>query len=290
MFVLPQKSAEIVVVGATGNVGRHVVDGLTRAGRRVRAVSRRPGPETPGVRTCAADVRDAPAFRSALDDADGIFLNLPPTLPAADLARLGDDIAQAGIATTVLLSSDLVGSYPGSDMAAGHEREESVLGPILGDSLVVLRPGAFMDNDAAEWSASIRDHAVVATAYPDALGVPIAPVDVAAEAVGALTSPGPGPHPPRRVLGPQWLSVRARVAVLAGVLGRPITIREVPPDEYQAVLARVRPEPIARQKVMMLGAAPRSIADYPKLPPGQGRTPYSVWAAANTAAFGVHGR
>lgn len=49
-----------------------------------------------------------------------------------------------------------------------------VLGAIVGDSLVVLRRARFMDNDAVEWSASIREHGVVITAFPDALEVPIA--------------------------------------------------------------------------------------------------------------------
>jgi uncharacterized protein YbjT (DUF2867 family) len=128
------------------------------------------------------------------------------------------------------------------------------------------------------------------TAFPDALQVPIASVDIAAEAVAALTSPGRGPHPPQRLFGPQWLSVRDRVAVLADVLGRPITIVEVSLDEYRAALARMLPEPIAAQEVAMLGAAPRSILDCPALPLGQGRTPYSVWARANTAAFGAGAR
>lgn len=272
-------------MGATGHVGRHVVDGLTRAGGRVRAVSRHPLPGRPGVTACSADVGDATAFRSVLPGADAIFLNLPPMLHQQDLARIGNEIAQAGICVAVLLSSDLVGSYPGSVMAASHQREESVLGAILGESLTVLRPGMFMDNDAAEWSASIRDAGVVVTAFADALEVPIAPVDIASEAVAALSSPQSGPHPPRRLLGPKWLSARDRVATLADVLERPISIREVSPDEHVALLARVRPEPIARQKVMMLGAAPRSITDCPELPLGSGRTRYAVWAAANAAAF-----
>jgi uncharacterized protein YbjT (DUF2867 family) len=276
-----------VVVGATGHLGRHVVEGLVGAGRRVRAMSRHPEPGRRGVTACQADVRDAAAFRSALSETAAIFLNLPPTLQEPDLARIGADIAQAGISTTVLLSSDLVGCYPGSAMAAAHEREESVLGTILGEALVVLRPGMFMDNDAAEWSASIRNDGVVITAFPDALELPIAPVDVAAEAVAALTPQERLPHSPQRVLGPEWLSTRDRVAVLTGVLGRPITVREVSADEHRALLAQVRPEAIAAQKVMMLGAAPRSIRDCPQLPLGKRRTPYSVWAAANATAFGV---
>jgi uncharacterized protein YbjT (DUF2867 family) len=267
-------------------VGRHVVNGLTRAGRQVRAVARRPGPDRPSVAGWSVDVRDPDAFNAVLSGADGIFLNLPPTLQTSDLARIGGDIGQSGISTTVLLSSNLVAEYPGSIMAAGHEREEAVLGSALGASLVTLRPGSFMDNDAIEWSATIRD-GVVLTAFPDTLQLPIASADIAAAAVAALTSPGRGTHPPQPLFGPQWLSVRDRVAVLAGVLNTPIIIREISADEYQAVLAGLLPEPIAAQKVAMLAAAPRAMRDCPDLPRGPGRTPYSVWAAANTAAFGV---
>jgi uncharacterized protein YbjT (DUF2867 family) len=273
-----QEHGVAVVVGATGHVGRHVVNGLARAGWQVRAVARRPEPDRAGVAACPVDVRDPDAFKAVLQGADGIFLSLPATLQTPDLARIAGDIARAGISTTVVLSSDLVQEYPGSVMAASHEREEAVLGSALGESLVTLRPGVFMDNDAIEWSATIRADCVVLTAFSEGLQVPIASVDIAAEAVAALTSPG---------RGPQWLSVRDRVAVLAGVLNRPITVREVSADDHRAVLARLLPEPIAAQKVAMLGAAPRSMRDCPDLPLGETRTPYSVWVAANTAAFGV---
>jgi uncharacterized protein YbjT (DUF2867 family) len=282
--------SEVVVLGATGRVGRLVVDGLVRAGRWVRAVSRHTGSGPPGVTPYPADVRDTEAFRSALPGADGIFVNLPPTLREEDLARIGADIAEAGIPITVLLSSDLVGSCPDSVMAASHRREEAVLGAVLGDSLAVLRPGMFMSNDAAEWSASIRDDGQVVLAEPDALEVPIAPVDIAAAAVAALTAHGDGHQPTRRLLGPEWLSARDRVAVLTEALERPITIVEVSAEQHVALLARRLPEPIARQKVAMRTAARRSIADCPDVPLGKERTPYAAWAAANAAAFGIEGR
>jgi uncharacterized protein YbjT (DUF2867 family) len=289
--VSPNEHArEIVVVGATGQVGGHVVNGLIRAGHRARAVSRHSRPERPGVTSCPADVRDAEAFRSALAGAGGIFLNLPPTLQEQDLERIGADITRAGIPITVLLSSDLVGFCPDSFMAASHQREETVLGAALGDSLAVLRPGMFMNNDAAEWSVSIRDDGKVITSFPDALEVPIAPVDIAAAAIAALTAHGHGAHPTRRLLGPEWLSARHRVPVLAEVLNRPITIVEVSADEHVALLARRLPDPIARQKVAMRADAPRSIADCPDLPLGEERTPYAAWAASNVAAFEVKDR
>ena len=277
----------MIVVGATGRIGRHVVNRLARAGRQVRAVARHPEPDRTGVAACPVDVGDPRAFKAVLEGADAIFLSLPPTLQTPELARIGHDIARAGISTAVLLSSDLVQACPGSIMAVGHEREEATFGAALGESLVTLRPTVFMDNDAIEWSASISDDAVVVTAFPDARQAPIAPADIAAEAVDALTSPACGSPTPRRLLGPQWLSIRERIAILGEVLGGPIGIREVSADEHRALLARLLPEPIAAQKVAMLGAAPRSIRDCPGLPPVEGRTPYSAWVAANTAAFGV---
>jgi uncharacterized protein YbjT (DUF2867 family) len=165
------KDHVVVVVGATGLVGCHVVNGLVGAGRQVRAVARRPAAERSGVSAWSLDVRDADAFRAALRGADRIFVSLPPMLQTADLARIAGDIAQARISTTVLLSSDLVEAYPGSFMAASHEREEAVLGSPLGESLVTLRPGVFMDNDAIEWSVTIRADCAVFTAFPDALQV-----------------------------------------------------------------------------------------------------------------------
>src|SRR5205807_1636547 len=93
-------------------------------------------------------------------------------------------------------------------------------------------------------------------------------------------------HPTQRLLGPEWLSARDRVTVLAKVLNRPITIAEVSAEEHAALLAQRLPAPIAHQKVAMRVGAPQSIADCPDLPLGQERTPYVVWAAANEAAFG----
>jgi uncharacterized protein YbjT (DUF2867 family) len=285
-----ETSSEIAVVGATGLLGRLVADGLIHAGRRVRAVSRHSQSWPPGVTSCPADVRDAEAFRSVLPGAEGIFVNLPPALQEDDLAHIGADITAAGIPITVLLSSDLVGFCPGSFMAASHQREEAMLGEALGDSLAVLRPGMFMSNDAVEWSESIRDDGKVVTSFPDALEVAIAPIDIAAAAVAALTADGRGPHPTRRLLGPEWLSARDRVTVLAEVLNRPITTVEVSAEEHVALLARRLPEPIARQKVAMRAEQPRSIADCPELPLGEERTPYAAWAAANVATFEADGR
>ena len=102
--MLPKENDVAVVVGATGHVGRYVANGLARAGWHVRAVARRREPTRPGVEACPADVCDPDAFNAVLQGAYGIFLSLPVMLQTPDLARIGRDITQAGISTTVLLS------------------------------------------------------------------------------------------------------------------------------------------------------------------------------------------
>ena len=62
-----------VVTGATGCVGRALVRRLVDQGVAVRAVSRSAGPETAGVTSIQADVRDAEALRSACTGADVVF-------------------------------------------------------------------------------------------------------------------------------------------------------------------------------------------------------------------------
>jgi uncharacterized protein YbjT (DUF2867 family) len=66
----------IVVTGATGNVGRPLVQALTAAGEQVTAVSRlaldQDQPE--GVRHRQADLTDPESLRPILEDADALFL------------------------------------------------------------------------------------------------------------------------------------------------------------------------------------------------------------------------
>ena len=66
----------ILVTGATGNVGRHVVAGLLRAGERVRAVSRRPERAAlpAGVEVVRGDLGDPKSFVDAFDGVRAMFV------------------------------------------------------------------------------------------------------------------------------------------------------------------------------------------------------------------------
>ena len=62
-------SGTVVVLGAAGAIGSHVVDALVERGRAVRAVTRVPVADRPGVESAVADLLDAAALRRAVGGA-----------------------------------------------------------------------------------------------------------------------------------------------------------------------------------------------------------------------------
>ncbi|WP_186316172.1 NAD-dependent epimerase/dehydratase family protein [Catellatospora sichuanensis] len=97
MNPLPAATRTYVVLGANGGVGSHLVDVLTAANRRVRAVSRAPLPAHRNVEHMSADLRDADQLRAAIDGADIVFHAAQPpyTRWPQEFPALTNDIASA---------------------------------------------------------------------------------------------------------------------------------------------------------------------------------------------------
>jgi nucleoside-diphosphate-sugar epimerase len=86
-----------VVLGAAGGVGSHLVDVLTAAGRRVRAVSRASRAAHRDAEHLPADLRDPAQVRAAVDGADVVFHAAQPayTRWPQEFPALTDTIAAA---------------------------------------------------------------------------------------------------------------------------------------------------------------------------------------------------
>src|SRR4030095_7090166 len=93
----------ILVTGATGNVGRHVVERLLRAGVHVRALTRNPAdanlPDT--VEAVQGDLECPDTLPAAFEDVERMYL-LPVPATATDVAELAK---KAGVRRIVVLSS-----------------------------------------------------------------------------------------------------------------------------------------------------------------------------------------
>ena len=96
----------ILVTGATGNVGRLVVDQLIKAGASVRALTRDPSTAAlpAGAEVAAGDLTRPSSLAEALDGVDRMYL-----FPVAETAREVVDLAKrAGVRRIVVLSSGAV--------------------------------------------------------------------------------------------------------------------------------------------------------------------------------------
>lgn len=221
-----------LVTGATGQVGGHVLRSLVAPGHSVRAMTRNPLRLAldPAVQVVAADFDDLPSLRRAVAGVDAAFLVTGgPHGPRRD-ADFAAVAREAGVRRVVKLS--VLGCGTGDDrlIVRWHEEGERALAA-AGLESVALRPGAFMSN-ALRWAPMIAQRGVLYTPYADALSAPIDPADIAEVAVHLLVGVehADQAYP---LSGPQVLSARDQLAVIAHALGREIPLVEVPPQAAQ---------------------------------------------------------
>ncbi|MGW7687839.1 NAD(P)H-binding protein [Streptomyces asiaticus] len=279
----------IVVTGATGNVGRPLVETLAASGERVTAVSRRPtGTELPeGVRHHRADLADPGSLRPALEGSDALFLLIAGESPAgtAGTGGLLDTARSAGVRRVVLLSSQAAGTRPDAvSHAPMRAFEETVRRSGL--DWTVLRPGGFASN-AFAWAESVREERVIAAPFAE-VGLPVVdPADIAEVAAVALREPG---HAGRtyELTGPAPISPRGQADAIAHALGEPLRFTELSREQARAQMLRFMPEPVADGTLDILG---EPTADERRVSPDVervlGRPPraFADWAPRNIAAF-----
>ncbi|MFI1768928.1 NAD(P)H-binding protein [Streptomyces sp. NPDC020800] len=214
----------ILVTGATGNVGRNVVRQLFEAGAEVRALTR--SPHTAGfpeaVRVVAGDLMQPESLAEALKGVDRIYL-FPVAETAWEVAALA---RQAGVRRIVVLSSGAVTTGFDSDFHLPVEQAVEASGL----EWTHVRPGEFAMNKLALWGSSIRVEGVVRDPNPDAAWCPVHEQDIVDVVALALLEDG---HCGRAYTlnGPEMLSHRRQVELIAEAIGRPIRFEVVSRDE-----------------------------------------------------------
>jgi uncharacterized protein YbjT (DUF2867 family) len=157
----------ILVTGATGNVGRQVVEQLTQRGAKVRALVREPSKANfpAGVEVVQGDLLDVDSVRKAFSGVSTLFLlngvvpdEYTQALIALNVAR------EAHIERIVYLSvihSDLYVNVPHFAGKFGVERMIEQMGL----NATILRPAYFMSNDL-----TIKDVVTGYGVYPMPIG------------------------------------------------------------------------------------------------------------------------
>jgi len=217
----------ILVTGATGNVGRHVVEQLAKRGADVRALVRDPSKASfpTGVSVVQGDLLDVDALRNAMSGVSTLFLLNGVVADEFTQALLTLNIArQAGVDRFVYLSvihSDVYVNVPHFAGKFGVERMIEAMGL----HATILRPAYFIQNDL-----SINDVITGYGVYPMPIGDKgLAMIDAgdigeiaALELLRREHEPQPLPTTRLNLVGPDTLTGEDVAAIWSDILGRTI--------------------------------------------------------------------
>ncbi|WP_316238187.1 NmrA/HSCARG family protein [Bradyrhizobium sp. SZCCHNR1015] len=217
----------ILVTGATGNVGRRVVEQLVKRGADVRALVRDPAKANfpAGVQIAQGDLLDIDSLRGAFSGVSTLFLLNAVTSDEFTQALVALNIArEAGIERIVYLSVIHSDVYVNVPHFAGKFAVERMIEQ-MGLNATILRPAYFMNNDL-----TIRDVVRGYGVYPMPIGSKgLAMIDArdigeiaAIELIRREQSSTPLPLTRINLVGPDTLTGADAAAVWSEVLGRPI--------------------------------------------------------------------
>lgn len=282
----------VLITGATGAVGRLVVQRLVTEGARVRAVSRSPrGAALPyGVEVVQGDPRRPDAMAEHFVGVEAVFLYSRTFGDSAD--RLLALAAERDVSRVVALSAmnidDPVELQP-SRQRGDRNREAEEAAVASGLAWTSLRASSFAGNTLQAWGGQIRAGDVVRYVHAGFRESLLDERDLAEVAVRALLT---DELVNRRLelTGPESLSHEQTVAVIAAALGRPLRFEELPTS---AVAARLVGTGLPEAFVRALMARYDHYADRDQHPPtgevarvlGHPARTYGDWVADHLDAF-----
>lgn len=272
----------VLVAGATGNVGRHLVAQLNDAGVIVRALTRDPeraaaaGRIPDGVAAVAGELTDPASLRKAAAGADAAFLLWP------FIAAEGADAAARALASQVghivyLSAISVHDEAPAEENGVWGQVEQAVVRS--GAEWTFLRAAGFATNTLG-WADAIRSRGVVRWVHGGAARSVIHEHDIADVAARALIDAGRAGA--KYVLtGPAAVTQADQARIIGEVTGRPVAWEEAPAGEVAEQLTAVtgdrafaeraiaywaglidHPEPVTGDVAEVTGHAARSFRDW----------------------------
>ncbi len=246
----------ILVTGATGTIGREVVEQLAKRGARVRAFVRDSAKANfaSGIEVAQGDLLDVDSLRSAFSGVSTLFLLNAVVADEFTQALLALNVArEAGIKRIVYLSvihSDVYVNVPHFAGKFGVERMIEQMGL----HATILRPAYFMGNDL-----TVKDVVTGYGIYPMPIGSKgLAMVDTrdigevaAIELLRREQSSEPLPIERINVVGPDTLTGADIAAIWTQVLGREITYPGDDPAAFEQNLRQFMPNWMAYDMRLM---------------------------------------
>ena len=226
----------ILVIGATGKIGKDVVRGLKAKGEQVRAMIRdtekAPAAREPGVEHVTGSLENNASVIAALQGIEKAFLLSSEEAGMADLhGSFAAAAKDAGLRHLVRLSILPANPDAPIPLAKWHgEADRSVTDS--GVPYTILRPSYFMQNNLGGAATIVSDGTIYSAMGEGKVGH-IDTRDIADVAVAALTSEG---HAGQTYVltGPEVLTMAEVAARLSAALGKTIEYVNLPPEEIKA--------------------------------------------------------
>lgn len=287
--------APVLVTGATGRVGRMVIDLLIDAGVPVRALAH----STESAATLPANADVVTGDLTVPDSLDAglrgvgtVFLvwTAPPATVPAVVGRLASHARRV-----VFLSSPHQTPHPffqqPNPMAVLHADIERLI-KSSGLESTIIRPGMLASNSLFWWADAIRADGVVRWPYGAAETAPVDDRDVAAVAARTLYQDGHagGDYV---LTGPESLSQAEQVRIIGDVAGRRIEFVELSPDEFRSETAGSWPRPVVDMLLDAWGATigrPAFVTSTVSAVLGSAPRSFRQWAADHANSFTEHER
>jgi uncharacterized protein YbjT (DUF2867 family) len=219
----------ILITGASGTVGKAVLQEAMQALSKVRAMYRSKEDAAKAPRGCEAvlaDYADKPSLRTALAAVTSIYIVCSPIPQLPELeSNMVDACKEAGVKHVVLNSALGAGDYSKS-FPSWHRKVEDKL-KSTGLSYTILRPNSFLQNIVAFNAPSIRAQNAFYAAMNDAKVSHLDIADIAVVAVKALQG---GVHAGKtyELNGPEAISNQELARRISKVVGRTINFVDIP--------------------------------------------------------------
>jgi uncharacterized protein YbjT (DUF2867 family) len=234
----------ILVTGASGNVGKAVLEEVAKSRAKHRAMYRSAVAATkapPGTETAIADFAKKDTLVAALRNVDSVYLACSPIPELVELeSNMIDACVTAGVKYVVLNSAMGAGGYDKSFPSWHRKVEDKLKSTPL--SYTILRPNSFHQNIVAFFAPSIRTQGVF---YSSMDAARVSFLDVRDIAVVAARVLAESEHAGKtyELNGPEALSYAEVAEKISKHVGRKVQYADIPIEaQRNAMLEQGMPQ------------------------------------------------
>lgn len=229
-------SSKFLITGATGSIGRNVVEFLLERGHKVRAFVHKNNEQSSqlqqlGAEIAVGDLLDFMTIRPALDGISGAFFVYPIVPGIVDATAYFAQAAKEATVSTVVNMSQVSARREAKSHAAFNHWMAERLFDWSGLAVTHLRPTFF-----AEWflyyAQSIKD-GLVQMPFGESKHAPIAAEDQARLIVSILENPSAHKGKTYQLFGPKEYTYPEAVAKISAILGHKITYERISLEAFR---------------------------------------------------------